>query len=155
MTGENNKYETAAEDPAELLLRQLMHLKNYEMPEPARMVRNKQNIMREVRKANASKRMSLGDFLEMNMPWFFAEPKYGIAALFLAFVGLQYAGVSSRNSYQSTGIYTTTSDLASYGNKPETASTNYYPRLPSNLPLFESPDGGDGTVLPAGFKYRK
>ena len=154
MTGDTNKRETPAEDPAELLLRQLMHLKNYEMPEPARMTRNKQNIMREVRKAKASKRVGLGDLLEMNMPWFFAEPKYGIATLFLAFVGLQYAGIHSRTSYQSTGIYSTTSDLAAYEKEPETVSTNYYPRLPSNLPLFQSPDG-DATVLPAGFKYRK
>jgi hypothetical protein len=154
MMGENNKRETPADDPAELLFRQLMHLKNYEKPETARMTRNKQNIMREVRKAQASKRMNLGDVLEMNMPWFFAEPKYGIAALFLAFVGLQYAGIHSRTSYQSTGIYSTANDLAAYAKKPETVSTNYYPRLPSNLPLFESPDG-DATVLPAGFKYRE
>ncbi|WP_136082854.1 hypothetical protein [Pontiella desulfatans] len=146
--------EATAESEAEVLLRQLMHLKNYEIPETARMTRNKQNIMRQVRQTQAGKRRSLGELMEMNMPWFFAEPKYGIAALFVAFIGLQYAGMTSRNSSQSTGIYTTASNMASF-EQATTVTNSAYPRLPNNYPLFRSPEGGDGTVVPVGFQYRE
>jgi hypothetical protein len=155
MTGQKNNMEQTVEDQAEVLLRQLMHLKRYETPETARMSRNKQNIMREVRQAQASKRKSLGDLIEISMPWFFAEPKYGIAALFVAFVGLQYLGMNAHNSSRSTGIYTTASNMATYEQASVNTTTNRYPRLPGNLPLFDSPEGGDGTVMPAGFKYKK
>lgn len=155
MTGQKNQKEKTVGDQAEVLLRQLMHLKQYETPDATRMVRSRQNIMRTVRQAQAGKRKSLGDLLEINMPWFFADPKYGIAALFVAFVGLQYLGMNAQNSTRSTGIYTTTSNLAAYGKPSGNTTTNQYPRLPGNQPLFESPEGGDGTVMPAGFKYRK
>jgi hypothetical protein len=156
MTGKKDHVEHTAGNQAEGLLKQLMHLKTYETPETARMTRNKQNIMREIRNAQANKRKSLGDLLELNMPWFFAEPKYGIAALFIAFVGLQYVGMHSRTSSQSTGIYTsTTPDYANPARPQVTISTNRYPQLPGNRALFDSPEGGDGSVLPAGFKYRE
>ncbi|MCK5675691.1 MAG: hypothetical protein KAH99_01595, partial [Verrucomicrobia bacterium] len=107
MMDRNNNPETVSEDPADALLRQLFHLKVYENPDAARMIRNKQNIMRRVREASSRKHWSLADLLEVNIPWFFTEPKYGIAALFVVFAGLQYLGINSRNASQShTGIYT-------------------------------------------------
>ena len=49
MNDEN--YVDAVEIDQEELLRQLFHLKRYETPETARMTRNKQNIMRQVRES--------------------------------------------------------------------------------------------------------
>lgn len=155
MTGEEKTEDHMVEDQAEVLLKQLMHLKTYEMPETARMTRNKQNILREIRNTQSSRRMSFGDLLELNMPWLFAEPKYGIAALFIAFMGLQYAGIQTSTSSQSTGIYTsTTPDYASLGQPQATIATNRYPQLPGNRALFQNP-GGDGSIVPASFQYRE
>lgn len=151
-----NNLETMAENPAEVLLRQLVHLKRFEVPETARMTRNKQNIMRQVREANANKRKSLGDLLELNIPWFFAEPKYGIAAVFVAFVGLQYAGMSAKNSSRSTGIYTSTGTVVAYEQDASLSTTNFsYPTFPDNMHLFSSPSEGDGSIQPAGFEFRR
>jgi hypothetical protein len=154
MMNEKVSIETTAEDQADVLLQKLLHLKQYEVPEVARMTRNKQNIMRQVRQAQTEKRKPLLDLLELNIPWFFAEPKYGIAALFVAFVGLQYVGMSAKNSSTSTGIYTSTANVASFEqNVPVNIVTNRYPSLPSNYPLFGEPRG-DQSVIPAAFEYK-
>ena len=148
--------ELPAEEQADVMLQHLLHLKTFEMPDSSRMTRNKQNIMRQVRQAQSEKRKPLLDRLELNIPWFFAEPKYGIAALFVAFIGLQYAGMSARNSTTSTGIYTTTGSVANY-QQQEAASnvvSNRYPSLPSNYQLFDNPQGNQ-TVVPAGFEYKE
>ncbi len=128
---------------------QLMHLKRYERPDGARMVRNRQNIMREVRELQRNRRKSLGDLLELNMPWFFAEPRYGIAALFVAFAALQYVGINARHSARSqTGIYTNPGTLTAYDRTtaPAYTSTNTisYPNLPGNVPLFQDNRFGRG-----------
>lgn len=156
MMNEKTNIEIPAEDQAEVLLKQLLHLKQYEKPDVARMTRNKQNIMREVRKAQSDKRKPLLDLLEINIPWFFAEPKYGIAALFVAFIGLQYVGINSTSSTASTGIYTSTANVATYEQDASLDSvvSNRYPSLPSNYQLFSAPQG-DQTVIPAGFEYKK
>ena len=154
MMSDKISVETPAEDQAEVLLEQLLHLKQYETPDTARMTRNKQNIMRSVRKAQTEQRKPLLDLLEINIPWFFAEPKYGIAALFVAFVGLQYVGINARNSATSTGIYTSTGSVASYEQVASASVvSNRYPNLPSNYKLFAQPEG-DQTVIPAGFSLR-
>ncbi len=155
MMDEKNTEEVTAQDPAEAMLQQLLHLKSFETPDPARMTRNKQNIMRQVRQAQSKQRKPLLDLLELNIPWFFAEPKYGIAALFVAFIGLQYAGMTARNSATNTGLYTTTSSVAAYqAQEVESAVvSNRYPNLPSNYQLFGEPQG-DQTVVPAGFEYQ-
>ena len=158
MTANMENQKTTPEDQAELLLKQLMQLKRYETPETARMTRNKQNIMRMVRQANDNKRKSIGELLELSIPWFFTEPKYGIAALFVAFAALQYVGINAEHAALSqTGIYTSTGDLADYRNQDLGAATNSasYPSLPGNVPLFASPTGGDGSVGPASFEFRK
>lgn len=153
MMDENKSTEPTAGEQADLVLQQLLHLKAYERPDPSRMTRNKQNIMRAVRQAQTEKRKPLLDILELNIPWFFAEPKYGVAALFVAFLGLQYVGMSTRQTAMETGIYTS-SDLVATYHQPEESSavvSNRYPSLPSNYQLFSSPQG-DQTVVPAGFK---
>ena len=155
MMSEKINLETSVEDQAEVLLQQLLHLKQYERPDAARMTRNKQNIMRSVRQAQSEKRKPLLDLLEVNIPWFFSEPKYGIAALFVAFVGLQYFGINAKNSATSTGIYTSTASVASFD--PDAAVSvvsNRYPNLPSNYKLFAQPQG-DQTVRAASFELKR
>lgn len=155
MTGEKITQQTA-DEPAEVLLRQLMHLKHYEIPDADRMRRSKQNIMREVRHVQSEKRKPLLDRLELNIPWFFAEPKYGIAAVFVAFIGLQYLGNTARNSSRSTGIYTT-GDMASLEQSSSISTNNTfsYPSLPDNYQLFTEPQNGNSAVMPAGFEFKK
>ncbi|MEN8255942.1 MAG: hypothetical protein ABFR33_10800 [Verrucomicrobiota bacterium] len=157
MMGRDNNLETVSVDPADALLQQLFHLKDYETPDTARMIRNKQNIMRQVREANSRRRWSLTDLLEVNIPWFFAEPKYGIAALFIAFAGLQYLGINPRNASQShTGIYTAADGMAAF--EQHTAiSTNAvsYPKLPDNLDLFPDQQGDAGVKFVGRIEPKK
>ncbi len=142
------KGRVAAEDPADVLLRQLLHLKKYERPEAARITRNKQNIMREVREANSQKRWSLGDLLEVNIPWFYAEPRYGIALLFIVFAGLQLWGANSREeSRNRTGIYMPGSTVTSYEQTSAIATNGTsYAKLPSNFHLFPDTPQGDSSI---------
>ena len=135
---EENVMSMTGDEQADLLLRKLMHLKRYEVAEDHRMIRNKQNIMRQVRESTRTKRKSLVDRLEIKIPWFFAEPKYGLAFLFVAFVGLQYLGINTRNATLSqTGIYTDSYSIAAL-EQSSMLSTNQisYPKLPSNMSLF-------------------
>ena len=156
MMGENNTLDAKADEKADVLLQQLIHLKQFETPDPDRMRRSKQNIMRGVRQAQAGKRKPLLDLMELNIPWFFAEPKYGIAAVFVAFIGLQYVGTTARNSSKSTGIYTTgTMAALEQSSTISTNNTYSYPSLPDNYQLFTQPDGGNAAVLPAGFEFKK
>lgn len=158
MTGNSNTLETTAESPANVLLQQLLHLKRYEVPDPSRMVKNKQNIMRLVREESTRKRWSLSDLIEVNIPWFFAEPRYGIAALFIVFAGLQFLGISSQrqSAHDKTGIYTSDQSLASLDASSVAVSTNRfaYPKVPNNLQLFASP-GGDGTIRAVGLREER
>ena len=151
MMDENNQVEMPAIE-AEVLLTKLMYLKRYETPDASRMVRNKQNIMRQVRQSQSERKPSLLEMLEGSIPWFFAEPKYGIAALFIAFVALQYVGVNARRTASSTGIYTSSANVASFQQQAPVV-TNRYPNLPSNYRLFAEPQG-DGSVMPASFEYK-
>ncbi len=121
------------------VLRKLFHLKRYEAPETSRMTRNKQNIMRHVRESHRNQRKSLGDWAEISFPWFFAEPKYGVAMLFVAFAGLQYVGVNARHAAQSdTGIYTTSTDQIAAYEQAAAGATNtvHYETVSPNLRLF-------------------
>ena len=125
-------------DSADMLLDRLLHLKRYEVPDAVRMVKLHQNIMRQVREANSRPHWSLGDLLELNIPWFFAEPRYGIAVLFIIFAGLQFWGTNSqKQSNGRTGIYTSNHSV-SVMDQNASFSTNHisYPKLPDNLQLF-------------------
>ncbi|MEN7972453.1 MAG: hypothetical protein ABFR47_01320 [Verrucomicrobiota bacterium] len=136
--------ETTAEDPADMLLRQLFHLKGYETPESDRMVKSKQNIMRGVREVNSRKRWSLFDLLEVNIPWFFAEPKYGIAILFVAFAGLQYLGVNTRSASYNYGIYTAPGSNVTALEQGSATNSVSYPKLPDGLNLFPGQQSDSG-----------
>ncbi|QHI68912.1 hypothetical protein [Tichowtungia aerotolerans] len=64
----------------------LLALKAFERPVEERVERNIQNTMQAVRAAHA--RPSLLLFPDKSMAWMFAQPRYGIAALFIIFLGL-------------------------------------------------------------------
>ena len=64
----------------------LLALNAYEQPDAERVEKNVQNNMRAVRAAQA--RPSLHFFPDKSMAWMFAQPRYGIAALFILFLGL-------------------------------------------------------------------
>ncbi len=157
MTDRNNTLETTDENPADVLLQQLLHLKGYEVPDVARMIKHKQNIMRQVREANGQSRWSLGGLLEVNIPWFFAEPRYGIAALFIAFAALQFWGVSSqKQAHSTTGIYTSESKTAVLDqNITFSAPSISYPKLPDNLELCPDQEGDRGVKFVGRIELKK
>jgi hypothetical protein len=64
----------------------LLALKAYESPDGDRIEKNIQNIMREVRTTNNAP--SLLFFPDKSFGWMFAQPRYGVAALFIVFLGL-------------------------------------------------------------------
>jgi hypothetical protein len=64
----------------------LVALKTYERPEPARIEKNIQNVMRAVRTTNQLP--TLLHFPDKSLGWMVAQPRYGIAALFIIFLGL-------------------------------------------------------------------
>jgi len=157
MMDRNENLEIPPVDPADALLRQLFHLKGYETPDAARMTRSKQNIMRQVREANSRNRWSLSDLLEVNIPWFFAEPRYGIAALFVVFAGLQFWGVNTQKQVRGkTGIYTSESNVAVL-DQSTVFSTNRvsYPKLPDNLELFPDQQGDAGVKFVGRIEAKK
>lgn len=151
MTEINENMDKTSEDPADVLLQQLLHLKGYETPDATRMTRNKQNIMRQVREASSRKRWSLSDLLEVNIPWFFAEPRYGIAALFIVFATLQFWGVNTHKiAHDKAGIYSQDGGMAVAGQSSGVYTNNgSYPKFPNNLDLFAEKKG-DGSIKPAG-----
>jgi hypothetical protein len=132
----------AADEKADELLSKLMHLKRYERPAAERMVRNRQNIMRLVREEKR-KDWGLGDLLELNMPWFFAEPRYGIALLFVVFAGLQFVGVSTRKPVRESkdAVYSSPSSVALI-DQAASVSSNVAPAslVDENMRLFSQPD---------------
>jgi len=64
----------------------LLELKKYERPDASRVEKNIQNTMRAVR--STSNIPSLLIFPDKSFAWMFAQPRYGIAALFVLFLGL-------------------------------------------------------------------
>lgn len=64
----------------------LLTLKKFERPESARTEKNIQNIMRTVRTTNNIPSLLL--FPDKSFAWMFAQPRYGIAALFVIFLGM-------------------------------------------------------------------
>lgn len=64
----------------------LLALKAYEQPDAKRIKKNVQGTMRAVRAAH--KRPTLHFFPDKSTAWMFAQPRYGIAALFVIFLGL-------------------------------------------------------------------
>jgi hypothetical protein len=64
----------------------LLALKAFERPSADRIEKNIQSTMRAVRTAHS--RPSLHYFPDKSLGWMFAQPRYGIAALFVIFLGL-------------------------------------------------------------------
>ncbi len=64
----------------------LLALKAFERPGAERIEKNIQCTMQAVRAAH--KRPSLHYFPDKSLGWMFAQPRYGIAALFVIFLGL-------------------------------------------------------------------
>ncbi len=64
----------------------LLALKAYARPDVARTEKNIENTMHAVRAAH--KRPSLHHFPDKSMGWMFAQPRYGVAALFIFFLAL-------------------------------------------------------------------
>jgi hypothetical protein len=157
MTDRIDNLEMTAESPEHVLLQRLLHLKKYETPDASRMTRHKHNIMRQVRDVSHQKRWSLEGLLEVNVPWFFAEPRYGIALLFVVFAGLQFWGISSQKQARNkTGIYTSGSSMVALD--PSTVvSTNRisYPKLPDNLQLFPDQRGDSGVKFVGRIEEKK
>jgi hypothetical protein len=151
MTDEIDNMKEDGMEPADLMLQDLFHLKRFETPDTARMVRNKQNIMRQIRQESQNKKNTIGDLIELNFPWLFAEPKYGVAILFVAFAGLQYLGVNARQAASSqTGIYTTPAGQFAAYEQPVAAVSNSipYPEVPGNLRLFgDVPQNPDSELV--------
>ena len=151
MNDAEKKVGEVVEGSAEVLLQQLMHLKKYEVPEASRLTRNKQNIMRQVREVSSQKKRVLSDLIEVNISWFYAEPRYGIAFLFIIFAGLQFFWGSSRGpSLERGGIYISGDSVATY-EASGSISTNRvsYPILPDNFRMFSDAQSGDGSVRAA------
>jgi len=73
-------------EPLDLDIAGLLALKTYERPDADRTEKNIQNIMREVR--SASNKPALLLFPDKGFSWMFTRPRYGIAALFILFLGL-------------------------------------------------------------------
>ena len=141
-----------ADGPSDEMLLKLFHLKGYERPDPARMVRSRQNIMRQIRETKARK-WTLSDLLEVNIPWFFAEPRYGIAALFVVFAALQFWGVNAQKQMQAdTDMYVPSQEVA----VAEASANIYtnsitYPKLPKDLQLSPHQQGNN-SIKPVGRK---
>jgi len=93
----NHKKDTETLDPQDLLLQQLLRLKKYEQPSSSRMLRRKESIMRQVREVQSTQ-ITLSERIALHLPWLFAEPRYGIALLFVVFGLLQFWGVSLQGS---------------------------------------------------------
>ncbi len=138
MTNKNDNLEKTSGDPADVLLQQLFHLKSYETPDAGRMTKNKQNIMRQVREASGRESWSLSDLLEVNIPWFFAEPRYGIAALFVVFATLQFWGVITQKQVQGKiDAYPRNRAMAvAWQNANIYTNSISYPKVADNLNLF-------------------
>ena len=75
----NKKAKTSELDIAGLLA-----LKAYERPDAVRVEKNIQNTMRTVRATSNVQTL----FPDKSFAWMFAQPRYGVAALFVLFLGL-------------------------------------------------------------------
>ena len=73
-------------DDSELDVKELLILKAYARPDRDRVEKNIENIMHAVRSAH--KKPTLHHFPDKSTGWMFAQPRYGVAALFIIFLGL-------------------------------------------------------------------
>ncbi len=71
-------------EASELDIAGLLALKAYERPDANRVEKNIQNTMRTVRATSNVPSL----FPDKSFAWMFAQPRYGVAALFVLFLGL-------------------------------------------------------------------
>lgn len=76
----------------QLMIKDLLSLRSYEEPKSGRVERGVANIMREVRMSEDQYEQRQNRFL-----WMFTEPRYGVAMLFLVFIGLNLVKNDFRN----------------------------------------------------------
>lgn len=146
MNDERTQQDALVEDAAERLLKKILYLKKYEQPDEARMHRLQQNVMRRVREVKQNERGNLLELLHVRIPWFFAEPRYGIALLFVIFAGLQMLETMNRKpSSKESEVFTIEQTGVVY-QPVETSATNQfvYPVLPEKFHLFPDVRPNDG-----------
>ncbi len=73
-------------DDPEFDVKELLVLKTYARPDRDRVEKSIENVMHAVRSAH--KKPSLRHFPDKSLSWMFAQPRYGVAALFILFLGL-------------------------------------------------------------------
>jgi hypothetical protein len=149
MMDKNDNIFSTSGDPAEVLLQQLFHLKKYETPDAVRLIRNRHNIMRQVREINSRKHRSLSDLLAVNLPWFFAEPRYGIAALFIVFASLQFWGANTQKQIRDNSDFYTRNNTMAVAAPASTLYTNsiVYPELPDDINFFPEQQTDSGIMF--------
>lgn len=149
MKSELGKQEQG-DEATDRLLTKLLYLKSYETPSEERMLRNRRNIMREIREVDR-RRWSWDQLLEMKLPWLFAEPRYGLAMLFVVFAGLQFwSHQVQQKDRGSNGLYTAADagPRAVYNTAAVAAGpTNQvvYTEVPRNFQVFPGA-GGDSSI---------
>lgn len=113
----------------ELDIVRLLALKAFERPDPGRLEKDVQKTMSAVRAAH--KRPSLHFFPDKSATWMFAQPRYGIAALFIIFLGLHLLNtpvpteVVGSATVEEPGI-----DMA------DMTGTNNVPEVPGITPIY-------------------
>lgn len=95
----------------------LLALKKYERPDPFRAEKNIQNILRTVNTTGNVPSLLL--FPDKSLAWMFAQPRYGIAALFIIFLGLHLldrpmpaASVGTSSALEAPSIGSALADIA-------------------------------------------
>lgn len=111
----------------------LLSLKRFEHPDEVRIEKNVQTVMQAVRAAH--QRPSLLLFPDKSMGWMFAQPRYGIAALFILFLVLHMCKGPVSTIPSSVNVVT---QPVSGGEVMTTLKTNAVPALgvPAGLPEY-------------------
>lgn len=107
----------------QLMIKDLVYLRSFEAPKSGRVERGVANIMREVRLSEERYEERQNRFL-----WLFTEPRYGVALLFLVFLGLNLVR-SDRGTFAETTVPpndTFGSELMLLNEAPQVAMTNEY-----------------------------
>ena len=86
----------------ELDIAGLLSLKAFERPDSKRTEKNIQSTMQAVRAAHHQP--SLHFFPDKSLAWMFAQPRYGIAALFVLFLGLNVMQRSAPSELIGSGV---------------------------------------------------
>ena len=124
------------------LIKDLLSLRRYEEPKSGRIERGVANIMRQVRLSEDRYDQRQSRFI-----WLFTEPRYGVALLFLVFIGLNL--VKSDPAQYAGGVFHEDSALGhimARSESPQLTMTNDYnypefniEQMPAMLPDLGAP----------------